>query len=132
MAVVASTGDGGLWEGQIHNANNQNEGHRLSRALTITRTDILKGGLLSHSPLPNKTTMSVPDGALPYSQRPEWQDIIPVPQHESLNPLAPIFYTDECTALSTHTKMPDLLSIPPRRQGLHGLFPWDSQDRGNE
>jgi len=39
--------------------------------------------------------MSSASGVLPYSQRPEWQDITPIPQHESLSPLAPIFYTDE-------------------------------------
>lgn len=39
--------------------------------------------------------MSLASGVLPYSQRPEWRDITPIPQHESLSPLAPIFYTDE-------------------------------------
>ncbi|KIY48940.1 protein prenylyltransferase [Fistulina hepatica ATCC 64428] len=30
-----------------------------------------------------------------YSERPEWQDVKPLPQYENVNPLAPIFYTDE-------------------------------------
>lgn len=32
-----------------------------------------------------------------YSQRPEWADVIPLEQYESVAPLAPIFYTDECS-----------------------------------
>jgi hypothetical protein len=60
-----------------------------------------EGCPLSHSPL-NKTTMSFTGAPLPYCQRPEWQDITPLPQHESLSPLAPIFYTDECMARSPH------------------------------
>jgi len=66
----------------------------------------INGCLLSHSP-PHKTTMSFPGGALLYSQRPEWQDVTPLPQHESLSPLAPIFYTDECMARSMHIGVPN-------------------------
>ena len=108
MTVAASTGDGGFVRRTDTQRKQPNEGSPSLTCLETIQPDILKGGLLSHSPLPNNTTMSLPDGALPYSQRPEWQDIAPVPQHESLNPLAPIFYTDECTARSTSTKMPDL------------------------
>ncbi|KAG1748314.1 uncharacterized protein EDB91DRAFT_1079298 [Suillus paluster] len=32
-----------------------------------------------------------------YSQRPEWADVIPLEQYENVTPLAPIFYTDECS-----------------------------------
>lgn len=52
----------------------------------------------------DKATMYSTSDTLPYSQRPEWQDITPIPQHESLSPLAPIFYTDECTARSSQIK----------------------------
>ncbi|KAF7318858.1 hypothetical protein HMN09_00221300 [Mycena chlorophos] len=31
----------------------------------------------------------------PYSERPEWADVVPVAQYEKANPLAPILYTDE-------------------------------------
>lgn len=31
-----------------------------------------------------------------YSQRKDWEDVVPIPQHETITPVAPIFYTDEC------------------------------------
>ncbi|KAG2356077.1 hypothetical protein BDR07DRAFT_1453554 [Suillus spraguei] len=31
----------------------------------------------------------------PFSQRPEWADVVPLEQYENVAPLAPIFYTDE-------------------------------------
>ena len=34
-------------------------------------------------------TMSSTSDVLPYSKRPEWRNITPIPQHESLGPLAP-------------------------------------------
>jgi hypothetical protein len=37
--------------------------------------------------------------ALLYSERPEWSDVTPLPQYEAFNPLAPIFYTEECLFL---------------------------------
>ncbi|KAI6148522.1 hypothetical protein BKA82DRAFT_459774 [Pisolithus tinctorius] len=30
-----------------------------------------------------------------YAERPEWEDVVPLPQYESVKPLAPIFYTPE-------------------------------------
>ena len=100
MAVVVSTSDGNdecaEGGGRIRTANGERDrGRLLSRALAAVRhLPRIEACLLSHSS--NKTTMSLPDRPLPYSQRPEWQDITPLPQHESLSPLAPIFYTDEC------------------------------------
>ncbi|KAH7886877.1 hypothetical protein F5I97DRAFT_1936482 [Phlebopus sp. FC_14] len=35
------------------------------------------------------------DGQLLFSQRSEWADVVPLEQYEGINPLAPIFYTDE-------------------------------------
>ncbi|KAL1730592.1 hypothetical protein EV714DRAFT_272547 [Schizophyllum commune] len=35
------------------------------------------------------------DDVLLYSQRPDWADVRPLEQYEGVNPLAPIFYTDE-------------------------------------
>ncbi|KAF9522236.1 hypothetical protein CPB83DRAFT_864730 [Crepidotus variabilis] len=35
------------------------------------------------------------DDELLFSERPEWSDVTPLEQYENLNPLAPIFYTDE-------------------------------------
>jgi protein farnesyltransferase/geranylgeranyltransferase type-1 subunit alpha len=32
-----------------------------------------------------------------YADREDWADVVPVPQYDSVAPLAPIFYTDECT-----------------------------------
>jgi protein farnesyltransferase/geranylgeranyltransferase type-1 subunit alpha len=30
----------------------------------------------------------------PYSTRPEWSDVTPLPQYDGMNPIAPILYTD--------------------------------------
>ncbi|THH01451.1 hypothetical protein EW026_g1227 [Hermanssonia centrifuga] len=30
-----------------------------------------------------------------YSERPDWADVVPLPQYEGVNPIAPIFYTPE-------------------------------------
>ncbi|KDR77230.1 hypothetical protein GALMADRAFT_246519 [Galerina marginata CBS 339.88] len=35
------------------------------------------------------------DDALLYADRPEWNDVQPLEQYEDINPLAPIFYTEE-------------------------------------
>lgn len=33
-----------------------------------------------------------------YCERPEWADVTPIPQYEGVgNPIAPIFYTPDCT-----------------------------------
>jgi protein farnesyltransferase/geranylgeranyltransferase type-1 subunit alpha len=40
--------------------------------------------------------MSDSDGQILYSKRKDWADIVPIPQHENITPVAPIFYTDEC------------------------------------
>ncbi|EGO29852.1 hypothetical protein SERLADRAFT_433805 [Serpula lacrymans var. lacrymans S7.9] len=37
---------------------------------------------------------SEPDAPL-FADRPEWEDVVPLPQYENVDPLAPIFYTDE-------------------------------------
>ena len=45
------------------------------------------------------TTHAMPlnsDDVLLYSQRQDWADVQPFEQYEGVNPLAPIFYTDEC------------------------------------
>lgn len=31
-----------------------------------------------------------------YSESPEWADVTPQQQYENVDPLAPIFYTEEC------------------------------------
>ena len=36
-----------------------------------------------------------------YAERPEWSDVAPVPQHENIQPLAPIFYNSECMQRSS-------------------------------
>jgi hypothetical protein len=38
----------------------------------------------------------------PFSQRLEWADVVPVPQYDGVQPLAPIFYTPECARVSLH------------------------------
>lgn len=37
-----------------------------------------------------------PDDEPLYANRSDWKDIEPVEQYEDINPLAPIFYTEEC------------------------------------
>ncbi|KAK7462933.1 CAAX geranylgeranyltransferase alpha subunit [Stygiomarasmius scandens] len=32
---------------------------------------------------------------IPYAEQPEWADVVPLPQYESIDPLAPILYTNE-------------------------------------
>jgi hypothetical protein len=49
----------------------------------------------------NSTTMSAPMSDdttehVLYAERPEWSDVVPIPQYENIQPLAPIFYTPEC------------------------------------
>ncbi|KAJ3500519.1 hypothetical protein NLJ89_g9756 [Agrocybe chaxingu] len=39
-------------------------------------------------------TISFGDEEL-FSERPEWADVVPLEQYENINPLAPIFYTEE-------------------------------------
>ncbi|KAI0280204.1 protein prenylyltransferase [Russula aff. rugulosa BPL654] len=34
-------------------------------------------------------------GHVLYAERPEWSDVVPIPQYENLQPLAPIFYSPE-------------------------------------
>jgi hypothetical protein len=36
---------------------------------------------------------------LPIDQRPEWQDITPVPQNDGEHPVVPINYTKECKSI---------------------------------
>ena len=40
------------------------------------------------------------DAPVLYAQRPEWVDVVPIPQYEGIQPLAPIFYTPECAYTS--------------------------------
>jgi len=35
-----------------------------------------------------------------FSERPDWADVVPLEQYENINPLAPIFYTEECASNS--------------------------------
>ncbi|KAK7681413.1 hypothetical protein QCA50_015505 [Cerrena zonata] len=35
------------------------------------------------------------EGPLLFSERPDWADVTPIPQHEGYNPIAPIFYAPE-------------------------------------
>lgn len=37
------------------------------------------------------------NGPLLYTERPEWRDVTPLAQYEDANPIAPIFYSEECT-----------------------------------
>lgn len=32
-----------------------------------------------------------------YAENPDWADVTPQAQYENVNPLAPIFYTEECS-----------------------------------
>jgi hypothetical protein len=55
-------------------------------------------------------SQSTEDGFIPYSQREEWADVVPIAQHESLTPVAPIFYTDNCEFLARLVKELRLIS----------------------
>jgi hypothetical protein len=33
---------------------------------------------------------------MPFYQKPEWADVVPIPQDDGPNPLVPIAYTKEC------------------------------------
>ena len=44
-------------------------------------------------------SLSNPDNAPLFSERPEWADVQPLEQYEDANPIAPIFYTEECECL---------------------------------
>jgi hypothetical protein len=48
-----------------------------------------------------------------YSERPEWSDITPIPQHDdSFKALVPIFYAAECSYLleiNLHGRIPESL-----------------------
>lgn len=35
---------------------------------------------------------------VPFYQKPEWADVVPIPQDDGPNPLVPIAYTRECKA----------------------------------
>ena len=37
-----------------------------------------------------------PDDEPLYANRSDWKDVEPLEQYEDINPLAPIFYTEEC------------------------------------
>ena len=52
-------------------------------------------------PCSNHLTMSLssPDNAPLFAERPEWADVQPLDQYEDANPIAPIFYTEECECL---------------------------------
>ncbi|KAG6818790.1 hypothetical protein H0H93_001600, partial [Arthromyces matolae] len=41
------------------------------------------------------SSQSSDDGDLLYSERPDWNDVTPLPQYEDPNPIAPIFYSPE-------------------------------------
>ena len=42
--------------------------------------------------------VSNPDAPL-FAEQPEWADVQPLEQYEDVNPIAPIFYTEECECL---------------------------------
>jgi protein farnesyltransferase/geranylgeranyltransferase type-1 subunit alpha len=44
-------------------------------------------------------SLSNPDNAPLFAERPEWADVQPLEQYEDANPIAPIFYTEECECL---------------------------------
>jgi protein farnesyltransferase/geranylgeranyltransferase type-1 subunit alpha len=48
--------------------------------------------------------MSDSDSQILYSKRKDWADIVPIPQHENITPVAPIFYTDECESTTQVNK----------------------------
>jgi protein farnesyltransferase/geranylgeranyltransferase type-1 subunit alpha len=47
--------------------------------------------------MPDDTT-----GQILYAERPEWSDVVPIPQYENVQPLAPIFYSPDCMQRSRY------------------------------
>ena len=93
--------------GQVHGAPR----------FTIDRhVPIITVSFVSSVPRPSLTlrTMSHLEGdedplPLMYCERPDWEDVTPIPQYEGVNsPIAPIFYTPECTCPLTS---PEICSI---------------------
>ena len=39
---------------------------------------------------------------MPYGERPEWQDVVPMPQQDAQNGLVPIAYSVECEFFVSH------------------------------
>ena len=81
------------------------------------------------------TTLIMDDNVPLYSERSEWADITPLEQYETLNPIAPIAYTEGCelhlsenwTCADNHCK-----SAFTFRQGCFGLLPCHRQARREE
>jgi len=56
--------------------------------------------------------LSNPDNVPLFTERPEWADVQPIEQYEDFNPIAPIFYTEECECLGCcEPRDADLLNI---------------------
>lgn len=45
---------------------------------------------------------------MPFYEKPEWADVVPIPQDDGPNPLVPIAYTKECN--TPHSFLPHLYS----------------------
>lgn len=66
----------------------------------------------------------ISDDELPlFSERPDWADVVPLEQYENINPLAPIFYTEECASTSLYEGPILQCTNTLYRQGCHKLFP---------
>ena len=61
---------------------------------------------------------------------PEWADVVPIRQYENVNPIAPIFYNEECPYGSYPNLRVEL--TPTRRQGRDRLLPRGRKDGRDE
>ena len=62
----------------------------------------------------------VPAEYVPYSERPEWQDLTPIEQDDgSFAPLAPILYGDECKAIAQPIIYLLLITRPPDKDATN-------------
>jgi hypothetical protein len=82
--------------------------------------------LVSFSSHPSQLLMAY----VPYSDRRGWQDLLPVPQADALNPLVPINYTQQCTSPSSpHLAPPTRLSSVSHENGTDDVMGIDRQRR---
>lgn len=66
--------------------------------------------------------ISTSEDALLFAERPEWADVQPLEQYENANPIAPIFYTEECKHSFQLRKALTVFN-GGHRQGCHKLLP---------
>lgn len=65
-----------------------------SRALAISTILLLSTFYNTHTQHIHRPMSDQDD--IPFYEKPEWADVVPIPQDDGPNPLVPIAYTKEC------------------------------------